>query len=140
MKRLSFISIAFISFLFMAETVSIPAQQTFVERFTAHNRSMSSKQPAFITPLVGADPRIVQYAKFSVAHQYTSTGTETVNYGNGRGTGIIVGDRFEFDFIAPPYIQHNSAADDDSAIRLFWQNTGSLQRTRKAATTMWPSL
>ena len=73
---------------------------------------MSSKQPSFITPLVTADPRIVQYAKFSVAHQYTSTGTETVNYGNGRGAGIIVGDRFEFDFVPPPYIQHNSAAED----------------------------
>lgn len=83
-----------------------------MERFTAHNRTMSAKQPSFITPLVGTDPRLVQYTKFSVAHQYTSTGTETVNYGNNRGTGIIVGDRFEFDFIAPPYVQHNSAADD----------------------------
>ena len=73
---------------------------------------MSTRQPAFISPLVGTDPRLVQYTKFSVSHQYTSTGTETVNYGNSRGTGIIVGNRFEFDFIAPPYIQHNSAADD----------------------------
>src|SRR3569833_999922 len=86
------------------------AQQTLVERLTAQNRTMSARQPSFITPLVGTDPRLVQYSKFSVSHQYTSTGTETVNYGNGRGTGIIVGDRFEFDFVPPPYIQHNSAA------------------------------
>ena len=112
MRRLSLVLIAVVLGLFIAETNGLSAQQTFVERFTAHNRSMSTKQPAFITPLVTADPRLVQYAKFSVAHQYTSTGTETVNYGNGRGAGIIVGGRFEFDFIAPPYIQHNSAADD----------------------------
>lgn len=113
MKRFGFILIAFISFIFSSgASYRLAAQQTFIERFTAHNRTMSAKQPVFITPLVAPDPRIVQYTKFSVAHQYTSTGSETVNYGNGRGTGIIVGDRFEFDFIAPPYIQHNSAADD----------------------------
>jgi len=106
------ISVAFVLFIFIPNGLNLSAQQTFTERFTAHNRSMSARQPTFITPLVGPDPRIVQYVKFSVAHQYTSMGTETVNYGNGRGTGIIVGDRFEFDFIAPPYIQHNSAADD----------------------------
>lgn len=113
MKLSGLISTVFIPLIFVtAEIGHISAQQTFMERFTAHNRTMSAKQPSFITPLVGTDPRLVQYTKFSVAHQYTSTGTETVNYGNNRGTGIIVGDRFEFDFIAPPYVQHNSAADD----------------------------
>ena len=113
MKLSGLISKFFIPLLFAAATSgNISAQQTFAERLTAHNRAMAAKQPSFITPLVGTDPRLVQYTKFSVAHQYTSTGTETVNYGNGRGSGIIVGDRFEFDFMAPPYIQHNSAADD----------------------------
>lgn len=113
MKLSGLISTVFIPFIFVtAEIGHISAQQTFMERLTAHNRTMSAKQPSSITPLVGTDPRLVQYTKFSVAHQYTSTGTETVNYGNNRGTGIIVGDRFEFDFIAPPYVQHNSAADD----------------------------
>jgi hypothetical protein len=113
MKRIAFSPTAIILFIFVAWNPGrLSAQQTFLQRFTAHNRSMSSKQPSFITPLIGTDPRIVQYAKFSVAHQYTSTGTETVNYGNGRGAGIIVGDRFEFDFVPPPYIQHNSAAED----------------------------
>ena len=112
MQRVARVSIALVFSLFAFGSSCLSGQQTFVERFTAHNRTMSAKQPAFITPLVGADPRIVQYTKFSVAHQYTSTGTETVNYGNGRGTGIILGDRFEVDFMAPPYIQHNSSADD----------------------------
>jgi hypothetical protein len=113
MKRLVFISTAVILFISLSAASSrLSAQQTIAERFAGHNRTMSAKQPSFITPLVGTDPRLIQYTKFSVSHQYTSTGTETVNYGNGRGTGIIVGNRFEFDFMAPPYIQHNSAADD----------------------------
>lgn len=112
MNRTGLVSSAFLCFALMSGNIVLSAQQSFIERFSAHNRKMSAKQPALITPLVGPDPRIVQYAKFSVAHQYTSTGTETVNYGNGRGSGIIVGDRFEFDFMAPPYIQHNSAAED----------------------------
>src|SRR4029078_4833339 len=113
MKRLGFNSTVLILFILISGSDHrLPAQQTYAERFTPHNRSMSSKQPAFITPLVTADPRIVQYTKFSVSHQYTSARTENVNYAKERGTGIIVGDRFEFDFMAPPYIQHNSAAED----------------------------
>ena len=84
------------------------AQRSFVE----HNSTMASLQPAFITPLVAPDPRLLQYARLSVSHGFTSTGAETVNYGNGRGAGIIAGTRFEFDFVPPAYIQHNSSADD----------------------------
>jgi hypothetical protein len=82
------------------------------QSFGEHNSAMASLQPALITPLITPDPRLVQYYRFSVSHEYTAAGTETVNYGNGKGGGIIVGNRFEFDFIPPPYIQHNSAADD----------------------------
>ena len=98
--------------LISAGAITLDAQKSFAERFTSHNRSMASLQPTFITPLIGTDPRLVQYTKFSVSHQYTSAGIETTNYGNNRGTGLIVGNRFEFDFIATLYIQHNSAADD----------------------------
>ena len=98
--------------LIMAGVTRISAQQLLGEFLARPNRSMASRQPSFITPLVGIDPRIIQYTKFSVSHEYTSTGAETTNYGNNRGSGIVVGDRFEFDFIAPPYIQHNGAADD----------------------------
>ncbi len=87
-------------------------QQSFRQSFSAHNSSMTALQPALITPLVAPDPRIVQYAKFSFANQYTAAGTHTVNYGNSRGFGLIGGDRFEFDFVPPPYIQHNSSAVD----------------------------
>ena len=73
---------------------------------------MAKLQPAMITPLVAPDPRLIQYYRFSFAHQYTAAGTETTSYGNTRGGGIIVGNRFEFDWLPPAYIQHNSAVVD----------------------------
>ncbi len=82
------------------------------QTFREHNSAMASLQPALITPLMTPDPRLVQYYRFSASHEYTAAGTETMNYGNGKGGGIIVGNRFEFDLIPPPYIQHNSAAED----------------------------
>jgi hypothetical protein len=74
---------------------------------------MTEVQPSFITPLVETDPRLVQFARASVAHQYTPAGTETVNYGNVHGLGLIAGNRFQFDVIQPAYIQHNAATAAD---------------------------
>ncbi|HEY1985778.1 MAG TPA: hypothetical protein VGG85_10230 [Terracidiphilus sp.] len=88
------------------------AQQSFAGRFSAHNSAMASFQPAWITPLVAPDPRLVQYAKLSFSNQYTAAGTQTVSYGNNRGLGVIAGNRYEFDWIPPSYIQHNSTAMD----------------------------
>jgi len=88
------------------------AQQSFTQQFAAHNSAMTALQPAMVTPLVEADPRLIQYVRASFSNQYTAAGTETVSYGNGRGGGVIVGNRIEFDFLPPAYIQHNSSAVD----------------------------
>ena len=96
----------------VAGPLDISAQQSFKERFLAHNTSMTAWQPAMITPLVAPDPRLVQYVKLSFSNEYTSSGTQTVSYGNARGLGIVEGNRFEIDYIPPSYIQHNSAAVD----------------------------
>ena len=89
-----------------------PAQQSFKERFIAHNNAMTALQPAFVTPLVEADPRLLQYVRASFSQERSAAGTETVNYGNCRGGGVIAGNRFEFDYMPPSYIQHNSSAVD----------------------------
>jgi len=112
MRKLVSISLQALMAILLAGAGPADAQQSFIERFTSHNAAMSKIQPAFITPIVGADPRLLQYARASFSKEYTATGTETVNYGNARGGGIISGDRFEFDFVPPPYIQHNSTATD----------------------------
>ncbi len=88
------------------------AQQSFEQRFTAHNSAMTALQPAMVTPLVEADPRLIQYVRASFSNEYTAARTQTVSYGNGRGGGVIVGNRIEFDFLPPAYIQHNSSAVD----------------------------
>ena len=99
--------------LALAATAStLAAQDSFMERLTGHNAEMSALQPALITPLVAADPRLIQYARFSVSHEYTETGAETVNFGNARGAGLVAFRRFEFDWMAPPFIAHNSTAAD----------------------------
>jgi hypothetical protein len=90
----------------------LTAQESFLDRFASHNSSMSSLQPSFITPLVAPDPRLLQYARASFSREYAASGTETVNFGNGKGGGVIAGNRFEFDFIPPAYIEHNSTAKD----------------------------
>jgi hypothetical protein len=87
--------------------------QSFAKRFMAHNSSMTALQPAFVTPLVECDPRLVQYAKASFSNEYTEARTQTVNYGNARGMGLIAGNRFEFDYVPPPYIQHNTPTSKD---------------------------
>ena len=88
------------------------AQQSFRARFFAHNDAMSAIQPSWPTPVVETEPRLTQYYRFSFSNQYTAAGTRTVNYGNARGGGIVAWNRFEFDVLPPPYIQHNSAAAD----------------------------
>ena len=88
------------------------AQQSLLSSFQGHNAAMTKLQPALITPIMSTDPRIVQYAKFSFANSRTAAGTQTTSYGNGKGIGIIGGNRYEFDVVPPPYIQHNSKALD----------------------------
>jgi hypothetical protein len=88
------------------------AQTSLYEQFRAHNAEMAKLQPALITPLVAPDPRLIQYARLAVSHQYAAAGTETVNYGNARGAGMVAFRRFEFDVMPSPYIQHNSSATD----------------------------
>jgi hypothetical protein len=91
---------------------SLPSQESYKSRFSGHNAAMAALQPTWPTPLVETDPRMTQYYRFALSSQYTSAGTQTVSYGNARGGGIVALNRFEFDFLPPPYIQHNSAAAD----------------------------
>jgi hypothetical protein len=112
MNRVRIVSFLALPAVFMICACIAAAQQSFSERFQAHNNSMTALQPAFVTPLVEADARLLQYARASVSHEYTAARTETVNYGNGRGMGLIFGKSFEFDYAQPVYIQHNSSAVD----------------------------
>ena len=74
---------------------------------------MTALQPTWMGPLIQPDPRLGQGLRLSFSNSYTATGTETVNYGNYHGLGMIASDRVQVNFIAPPYIQNNSATARD---------------------------
>ena len=106
------ISILLLVCLSAARQSQAGAQQSFKERFSAHNAAMTALQPSWPTPVVEAEPRLTQYYRFAFTNQYTPARTQTVNYGNGRGGGIVAFNRLELDFYPPGYIQHNSSAID----------------------------
>ena len=111
-NRLHFISAILLAAALAAFTAAAPAQQSFKERFFAHNDAMTALQPSWPTPLVESEPRLTQYYRFAFSNEYAAVGTQTVNYGNGRGGGIVAFNRIEIDYLPPGYIQHNSTAAD----------------------------
>lgn len=113
MKRLKTLTALVLAAELAAGCGAARAQKLMGEPFSQHNAEMTKLQPALITPLVEADPRLIQYVRASFSHEYTEARTATMNYGNGRGGGVIVADRFEFDFVPPAYIQHNVASAQD---------------------------
>lgn len=121
-----------------ASKPGMSAPSTFVQRFLAHTNDMGKIQPLSTTPFVLPDPRLVQYARFAVSHQYTPTGTETVNYGSAHGGGIILYHRFQLDFAPPSYIVHNSTVKDgsgDSTLLVKWRIASSGPAHRNYAVT-----
>lgn len=110
MNRFLILLAAVGAFLFCS--AAAVAQQSFKDRFFAHNATMEALQPAWPTPVVEVDPRLTQYYRFSFSNEYTAAGTQTVSYGNARGGGIVALNRFQFDVLPPAYFQHNSTATD----------------------------
>jgi hypothetical protein len=93
-------------------SAGVSAQQSAAQQFFGHNAAVAKVQPTWFTPVMQADPRLVQYYRFSFSNEFGSTKTQTTNYGNGRGGGVIGWNRFEFDVVPAPFIQHNSATTD----------------------------
>ena len=94
---------------FMASAAAASAQQSFYERFRAHNAHMTDVQPTWMGPMIQLDSRLTQSARISFSNSYTPARTHTVNYGNYHTVGLIFGDRVQLNLIAPPYIQNNYA-------------------------------
>lgn len=111
MKKIVLISACGGAALLLCASMAV-AQNSYVQHFRSHNTSMTSVQPSWISPLVEADPRLLQYVRLSFSNEYTAAGTQTTNYLNGKGFGVIAGNRYEFDFMPPSYFQHNSKAYD----------------------------
>ncbi len=88
------------------------AQQSFYERFRAHNASMTEVQPLWMGPLIQSDARLSQSLRFSFSNSY-APGAQVMNYGNNHGVSVIVARRFQFDFIPPSFFRNHDAAAKD---------------------------
>lgn len=113
MNRLQSIFLALLAAAPFACARFAPAQQSAYEQFRGHNAAMTAVQPSWMGPLIQPDSRLGQSMRISFSNSYTSTGAQTVNYGNCHGLGVVAGDRVQVNFIAPPYIQNNSATAKD---------------------------
>jgi hypothetical protein len=71
-----------------------------------------SGQPAWPIPVVTASSGLIECFRSDFARQITPAGTDTWNYGYSKGANLIPWYNTEFDTAAPPYIQHNSKAED----------------------------
>jgi hypothetical protein len=75
-------------------------------------RSTLSEQPSWPIPLVTASSGLLQVARTDFVRQIAPTGTDTWNYGNTKGINFVPWYRVEFEALLPPYVQHNSKAQD----------------------------
>jgi len=103
------------------------AQEALWNHLRNNNPNMAALQPAWISPLIQSDARILQGARFSVSRA-SAPGAEIFSYGNNHGFGVIAGDRFEFDFNPPAFFRNHSAALPDG-----WGNASTQVKFRIAS-------
>jgi hypothetical protein len=75
-------------------------------------RETLAQQPAWPIPLVTASSGLLQVARTDIVRQIAPAGTDTWNYDNTKGIALVPWYKVEFDVLPPPYIQHNSKAED----------------------------
>jgi hypothetical protein len=75
-------------------------------------RDTLAQQPSWPIPLVTASSGLLQVARTDFVRQISPAGTNTWNYDNSKGINVVPWYKVEFDALAPPYIQHNSKAED----------------------------
>ncbi len=84
----------------------------FFSKWEDRVRDTLSQQPSWPIPLITASSGLLQVARTDFVRQIAPAGTETWNYGNTKGVSLVPWYSVEFDTLAPPYIQHNSKAQD----------------------------
>ncbi|HLJ26509.1 MAG TPA: hypothetical protein VKY85_07350 [Candidatus Angelobacter sp.] len=109
MKRLSVLAMMF---AVLALPPFVHAQDGFFASWENRVRTTSAEQPGWAVPLVTPSSGIVQLFRSDFVRQITPSESTTWNYGNSKGLDIIPWYQTELDVAVPPYIQHNSAAQD----------------------------
>ncbi len=96
-------------------SVPVPAQDGasgFFTNWEDRVRNTLAEQPSWPIPLVTASSGLLQVARTDIVRQIAPAGTDTWTYDNSKGINIVPWYRVEFDALVPPYIQHNSKAED----------------------------
>jgi len=88
------------------------AQDGFFYKWENRVRSTMSQQPPWPVPLFSPTSNITQLFRYDIVRQITPAGTHTWNYGFSKGFNLIPWYNTEIDVNLPPYIQHNSSAQD----------------------------
>jgi hypothetical protein len=75
-------------------------------------RDTLAEQPSWPIPVVTASSGLLQVMRTDFVRQVAPTGTDTWIYDNTKGFSVVPWYKIEFDALLPPYIQHNSKAQD----------------------------
>ncbi len=84
----------------------------WVKKWLSSVDKARSEQPHYVAPIVTTHVLLVQQYRYDSSWQTNSDGSQTDNYGNGRGLEIIPNTRMEVQIAPPPYIVHSSNIPD----------------------------
>ena len=91
---------------------TLPTSRGFFASWEKRVHKTMSEQPAWPIPVITASSGLIECFRSDFARQITPAGAETWIYGNSKGTNLVPWYNMEFDVAAPPYVQHNSTAED----------------------------
>jgi hypothetical protein len=98
--------------MFAGGAVCAAQNEGFFGSWEDRVRTTLAQQPSWPIPVVTASSGLLQVARTDVVRQIAPAGTDTWNYDNTRGVSFVPWYRVQFDALLPPYIQHNSKAED----------------------------
>lgn len=107
---------ALLTLALLTPSVTAAAQQSPVAAFLDHYQqrvtATQNEQPHWITPLVTVTPRLEQEYRTDFVRQTNKDHQTIWNYGNGKGLELIPFRHIELLFNPPPFLAHNTGAQD----------------------------
>ncbi len=98
--------------MFAGGTVCAAQNEGFFASWEDRVRTTLEQQPSWPIPVVTSSSGLLQVARTDVVRQIAPAGTDTWNYDNTKGVSFVPWYKVQFDTLLPPYIQHNSTAED----------------------------
>lgn len=93
-------------------TLCAAQSEGFFSSWQDRVRDTLAEQPSWPIPVITASSGLLQVARIDFVRQIAPAGTDTWIYDNTKGVNIVPWYKVEFDALLPPYIQHNSKAQD----------------------------